>query len=296
MEFLSKSKFRQVSGAAPPRWGWLPFLVIAFLSAAALLAWVGSVLGGLPLFLAAALDQLSSFAAVFLAIFLEAAPFLLFGSLGSAVVEEFISRDELARWIPRGRLAGALVGGLIGLFFPVCECGVVPFSRRLMAKGMPTSTGVAVLLAAPAVNPIVIASTLAAYGLGPIFWGRMIFSFIIAVISALVFSWLVPDGGLRIEKRSALVVEPNQDLPAPSMALRDRWERVGLTTADEFFEMGRYLVLGASLAALMQTFIPQSGLISIGKGPILSVLVILVLAVLLSICSTVDAFISLAFV
>ena len=68
-----------------------------------------------------------------------------------------------------------------------------------------------------------------------------------------------------------------------------------MIAADEFFEIGRYLVIGASLAALMQTFVPQSALLAVGQGPILSVLVLLLVAVLLSICSTVDAFIALAF-
>jgi uncharacterized membrane protein YraQ (UPF0718 family) len=60
--------------------------------------------------------------------------------------------------------------------------------------------------------------------------------------------------------------------------------------------MGRYLVVGAMLAAGLQTFIPQSSLLAIGNGPVLSVLVMLALAVLLSICSTVDAFVALGFV
>ena len=60
--------------------------------------------------------------------------------------------------------------------------------------------------------------------------------------------------------------------------------------------MGRYLVMGAMLAAVLQTFIPQTALLAIGNGPLLSVLVMLALAVLLSICSTVDAFVALGFV
>jgi uncharacterized membrane protein YraQ (UPF0718 family) len=66
--------------------------------------------------------------------------------------------------------------------------------------------------------------------------------------------------------------------------------------ADEFFEMGRYLIIGAMLAAAMQTFISQSALLTIGSGPLLSVLVMLALAFVLSICSTVDAFVALGFV
>jgi uncharacterized membrane protein YraQ (UPF0718 family) len=77
------------------------------------------------------------------------------------------------------------------------------------------------------------------------------------------------------------------------------WPRVRqalVIAADEFFEMGRYLVAGALMAALMQTVIPQSWLLAFTRGPFVPVLAMIVLAVVLSICSTVDAFVALAFV
>lgn len=274
---------------------WAPLITVTLLVMGALLNWVGVMLGGLPLPLVIFLDRLSGFGAVFLSIFIEAAPFLLLGSLAAGLVEEFVSRDDLAHWIPRGVVPGALLGGLIGLFFPVCECGVVPFTRRLLGKGLPLSSGVAVLLAAPAVNPIVIASTLAAYGLGPIFWGRIVFSFLIAAVTGMIFARFVP--GEMLRKDALILTMPAFDGDAlPRRTFKERLRHVLVVTADEFFEMGRYLVIGAVLAALMQTFISQSLLLAVGQGPLLSVLTMQVLAVLLSICSTVDAFISLAFV
>ena len=59
--------------------------------------------------------------------------------------------------------------------------------------------------------------------------------------------------------------------------------------------MGKYLVLGAALAAGMQTLVSQDVLTSLGRGPIASVLTLQVLAYVLSVCSTVDAFLALAF-
>jgi len=75
----------------------------------------------------------------------------------------------------------------------------------------------------------------------------------------------------------------------------DKIQEALLICADEFCEMGRFLVVGAMLAAGLQTFISQASLLAIGSGPILSVLVMLALAIILSICSTVDAFVALGF-
>ena len=271
----------------------LPALVVIFLLLAALTNYAGQITGGQPGWVTATLNALSSFSAVFLGIFIEAAPFLLLGTLGSGVVEVFLDRDDLAQVLPRRPLPGALAGSLMGLFFPVCECGVVPFARRLMNKGVPIPVGIAALLAAPVLNPIVIASTLAAFGPGPIFWGRMALTLLIATLAGWFFALRSsPPAILRESPAPGLVVHAPKAQKPP---LKDRFRRMGLVAADEFVEMGRYLVIGALLAALMQTFVRQSALLEVGQGPLLSVLVMMAMAVLLSVCSTVDAFIALAF-
>ena len=116
------------------------------------------------------------FATRFLGIFIEAVPFLLLGSLTSGLIESFVKSDDIVRLMPRNRLGAALGGAFLGLAFPVCECGVVPVTRRLFSKGMPLPMGVAFLLAAPFMNPIVFASTYIAFGFGPVFIGRVLLS------------------------------------------------------------------------------------------------------------------------
>lgn len=299
------------SKAVPARLAWLvkqlPLWITLALLLAALVNALGVISGSLPAWVEGLLDHLSNFSAVFLGIFIEAAPFLLLGTLGSGIVEVFLDRGDLVRWIPRQPLLGALTGSLIGLFFPVCECGVVPFTRRLIYKGVPVPVAIATLMAAPVLNPIVIASTLAAFGPGPVFWGRMGLSLLIATLTGLAFS-AIPNPGMLLRGTATILPEmpllampslamPSQGISAPSprTPFRERARQALLISADEFFEMGRFLILGALLAALMQTFTRQSALLGIGQGPVLSVVVMLILAVLLSVCSTVDAFIALAF-
>jgi len=235
-------------------------------------------------------SRLSTLTTIFLGIFIEAAPYLLLGTLASGIVEIFFSPEEIIRFSPRQPGLAAGLGSLLGLFFPVCECGVIPLTRRLLAKRMPAVMGLTFLLAAPVLNPIAIASTYSAFGSGPVFWGRLAATAFIAILTGLSFS--------RYPAVLSPVVRP---FPAPVVgespggSPRSKWVRVALHAGDEFFEMGRYLVLGASLAALMQTFLPRQALLSLTQGPVVPVLVLMLLAVLLSVCSTVDAFIALAF-
>jgi uncharacterized membrane protein YraQ (UPF0718 family) len=242
-------------------------------------------------------DRLSTFSTVFLGIFIEAAPFLLLGTIASGLVEVFVSPVLLRRLIPSGALGGALVGAALGFLFPVCECGTVPLTRRLFRKGLPVSVGVAFLLAAPVVNPIVLVSTAAAFGFGPLLAWRFALTAGIAIVTGLIFS--VESRPQRLLRATAMPT-----LQGGSQALASAWPRRSwtqglnralLVAGDEFFEMGRYLVLGSALAAAMQSFIPQARLLGLGSGPLLSVLVMIGLAVLLSVCSTVDSFVALAF-
>jgi uncharacterized membrane protein YraQ (UPF0718 family) len=233
-----------------------------------------------------------------LGIFIEAAPFLLLGTLASGLVEVFLRKEWALRLLPRNPVMGAVAGGLLGFAFPVCECGVVPLTRRLFHKGMSPSMGIAFLLASPVLNPIVIASTYAAYGWGSMLFLRIGLSLVIAVTTGLVFA--IPRQPVGLLRPMALAPISGGSIELPVLELRQPfWPRLqsALTiAADEFFEMGRYLIIGTALAALLQTLVPQSTLLGLGAGPVLSVLVMMLLAVLLSICSTVDAFVSLAFV
>jgi uncharacterized protein len=237
-------------------------------------------------------NRLNIFATVFLGIFVEAVPYLLLGTLASGLVEMFVDSSLMSRWIPQRPIAAAVSGALMGMFFPVCECGVVPLTRRLFHKGLPLSAGIAFLLAAPVLNPIVILSTAAAFGWKAMLFWRVGLSLVIAVIVGLVFS---------VEKDPANVLHPiltithdhHQD---GAKTFTEKIRAAFVITADEFFEMGRYLIAGSMLAAGLQTFIPQSALLAIGHGPVLPVLVMLALAILLSICSTVDAFVALGFI
>jgi uncharacterized membrane protein YraQ (UPF0718 family) len=299
------------------------------------------------------------FVTIFLGIFIEAVPFLLAGTLVSGFLDVFVSREQLRRFIPGRGVKTVAAGVLLGLFFPVCECGVVPVTRRLFQKGVPLSAGITFLLAAPVMNPVVIASTWAAFGFGRILVGRVLLAGGIAGLVGLVFSLHPRPKEVMVKARSETFAHqddcatpdrptsqqvrdsghacsvpdrptPEQvrdsghacsvpDRPTPEQVrdsghacsvpdrptprtcsglrsgLPGRFYHALLTAGEEFFEMGRYLVVGALLAAAVQTIVPQAAILRIGRGPVSSVLGMLTLAFVLSVCSTVDAFLALAF-
>jgi uncharacterized membrane protein YraQ (UPF0718 family) len=277
----------------------LPLIVLMGVLALAVITRLQQIFNWQVELLLAVVDGVSNFSAVFLGIFIEAAPYLLLGTLASGLVEVFFSANELSRLLPRNRFLAVGLGGLFGLFFPVCECGSIPLARRLMKKGIPVPVGIAFLLAAPVINPIVIASTFAAFGNTPIFWLRFGLTLLIAVVVGFLFmlesdpSRIIRPANPEVTQSLHFHLEP--ETPAQMLSLKDKLKKIMLIAGDEFFEMGRFLIIGALLAALMQTAVPQTWLLALGQGPVISVIVLSLLAVLLSVCSTVDSFIALAF-
>lgn len=246
-------------------------------------------------------SKAQTFVTIFLSIFIEAVPFLLAGSIVSGFIEIFVNKDLLYRFVPRNPVLASLTGGGLGMIFPVCECGVVPVTRRLYQKGLPISMGIAFLLAAPVVNPVVVASTYAAFGWGPMLYGRLGLSFLIASLIGLLFYFAKPteillSGSLESEDGHGPHCHHDHDHELADEPPGARiWESMA-TAGDDFLDMARYLVAGSMMAAAMQTVVPQPVLMALGEGAITSIIAMMALAFVLSVCSTVDAFLALAFI
>jgi uncharacterized protein len=243
-------------------------------------------------------SELVTFSTRFLGIFIEAVSFLLLGTVISGLIAVFVNNDDLARVVPRNPIAATIVGSMLGFIFPVCECGVVPVTRRLYQKGLPVSVGITFLLAAPVMNPIVLASTYAAFGWGPVLIGRYVISWIMAITIGLLFG--LQNRPQRLVNPQALATISGASSGATAIRMARTPLLPGLKQAlkvagEEFFEMGRYLIIGAFLASVMQTLVPQETLKTLANNPVNSVLVMAALAFILSVCSTVDAFLALSF-
>lgn len=253
--------------------------------------WIAGDIAVPPL-LAPLSGRLQSLATIFLGIFIEALPFLMAGVLVSSAIHLYLTPEQIQRYSPRNPLLAALSGSLLGLAFPVCECGSIPATRRLLAKGAALPAGIAFALAAPVINPIVLVSTFVAFQSWQMVAWRAGLTILIAVLVAL----LVGTPPMR-----AMVLAPGVDEGAcdPHEHQHDHNDRgpgavLNHATA-EFFEMVRFLIIGGLLAATLQTLIPQQALLALGDGALISVLVLMALAVVLSICSTVDSFVALSF-
>lgn len=134
------------------------------------------------------MDIIKNISIIFMSIFFEALPFLLLGSILSAIIERYISNERIASLIPKNIITGSLVGVLLGFFLPACDCAVIPVSKRLIKKKVPLNVALSFMLASPIINPVVLLSTYYAfYNTNPkIFWLRLILGIIISLIIGII--------------------------------------------------------------------------------------------------------------
>jgi uncharacterized membrane protein YraQ (UPF0718 family) len=259
------------------------------------------------------LERLATAWAIFQGLLLEALPFLLIGVAIASLARWLAPGGGWLRRLPRHPVLGPLTGAALGFALPACECGNVPVARRLLAGGAPLSTALGFLFAAPVLNPIVLASTWAAFPNQP--WllaarpgGALLLSLLLASVLRLLpeAELLAPalleerrlnqpltDVGL-LERRTGLVGAVSTP-PLPSLPTRPPWPEVLQHGSREFLDLAALLVLGCAIAATVQTLLPRSWLLAVGGTPTLSVLSLMLLAVVVSVCSSVDAFLALGF-
>lgn len=236
-------------------------------------------------------------------IVLEAAPFLLLGSLLSAAVGRYVDSERLARRVPAGPLGRITTGLLGGMIIPICECGSVPLACRLLEKGVPPLTAVTYMLAAPVINPIVLLSTYLAFG-GSL---RIVIArALIVACTAAVTGWLCGGRlcafGLDRPNRPAAPPQCHHlhghgDGHDPGEEGRRRGALNLLSgTASEFLDMGKYLILGALASAVFKVFLPWQLVQALAGSEALSIAALMLLAALLCVCSEADAFVAASFV
>ncbi|MEM6352171.1 MAG: permease [Cyanobacteria bacterium P01_D01_bin.14] len=280
------------------------------------------------------MTQLQNALTLFLSLLVEAIPFLLIGVAFSSLLLFFVSEQRLIGILPKHPVFGALAGSLMGIFFPVCECGNVPVARRLIVQGAPSAVAIGFLLAAPTINPVVFWATWIAFRDQPeIVFMRVGFTLIIATTIGWVFSrqkdmrpllqdnvarsmmrptrpsprsdkggesllssgtYLIQSPGKTLQLDTAaaasLVANPFQDKPWP-VKLRMMLENM----IYELRELAAVLVMGSAIAAIVQVVIPRDVILNLGQGVVSSIVAMMVLAAVVSICSTVDSFFALSF-
>jgi hypothetical protein len=243
------------------------FLVVVVL----LRGHLSSLLAGQP--------ALSTWFTVLVSISLQALPFLVMGVVLSACIATYVPPGALTRWLPRKPALAVPVAALSGALLPGCECASVPIAGSLVSRGVRPAIALTFLLAAPAINPIVLVSTAVAFAGQP---QVVVARFVGSLVTAVVVGWI----WLRLGRDSLI------RMPARHTAAKSRLGTFVAEARHDLFHAGGFLVVGAAVAATINVLVPRAWLDTLGGSLIASVLILAVFAVIVAICSEADAFVA----
>jgi uncharacterized membrane protein YraQ (UPF0718 family) len=223
--------------------------------------------------------RVETWTTIFVAILIQATPFLVLGVVLSAAIAVFVPASFFERALPRRPVLAVPVASAAGVVLPGCECGSVPIAGALVRRGVTPAAALAFLLSAPAINPIVLTSTAVAFPGQP----RMVIGRAVAsLVTASLMGWL----WLRLGRPEWIRLPGRSD---PSLS---RMQAFWASCRHDIAQAGGFLTLGAMAAATISTAVPAGWLQRLGGQHVLSILALALLAVLLSICSEADAFVA----
>lgn len=251
----------------------------------------------------------------FLSVVLEALPFVFLGTLISSTIEAFMPQDWIADKLGEGKWTHYIAAGLLGLLIPVCECAIVPIGRRLIRKGAPVGLAITFMMAAPIVNPIVLFSTYYAFsGNWSYVIGRGVLGFVGAMAIGGIMSIVSRRNEVLLASEASETttcgcgeshVSHQISMPFTIVEVEPAFNQQAIFwhkakhaaehLSGEFIEVSRFLIIGAMIAAAMQTFVPRAFMMELSGNSLLSIVLMMALAFVLSLCSEADAFIAATF-
>jgi uncharacterized membrane protein YraQ (UPF0718 family) len=263
------------------------------------------------------IQQVENFILRFTSILYEALPFIILGAVIAGILEEMLPQRLITRFLPRNRTLAIVLGALLGLVFPMCECGIIPVMRRLLRKGLPLSCCVAYLLAGPIINVVVMSSTFVAfsgmenavepsgrlsYQMGG-WWMmglRVGLGFLVAVGTAHIVHWQYGKYGAKLLMPLAIPRSlPEADEPEGAGEKRSPWQRlanISDTALHDFIDITVFLILGDLLSCFLRLKVDQEMIAQLSRSHAVAAIgLMMLLAVVLCLCSEADAFLAASF-
>ena len=205
----------------------------------------------------------------------EMAPYLLLGFLIAGILHVFVPNRFYTKYLSRDNKWAVLWAALLGVPLPLCSCGVIPTAIGLRNEKASKGAVASFLIATPQTGIDSILATFSLLGLGFAII-RPVAALLTGVCGGLLVNRLVKEDDDAISSASACEVETGNRL----------WRVLKYAYYKMIQDIGGRLVIGLLVAALIQVAIPDEFFLTFGSQPLLQMLVILVVAVPMYICST----------
>lgn len=245
------------------------------------------------------ISKFGNFYTIFISILIQGIPFILLGSFVSAIIQICISKDTFIKIFPKNIFFSCIVAAFSGVLFPICDCGTIPVVKSLIKKKVPIAAAITFMLSAPIVNPIAIFSTFYAFhGMISVMICRVFAGIIIAILVGLIMQF-------SIKKEEDILLNTTNEINCncvfcnsdynSSQGKFKKLKAIFIHAGDEFFNTGKFMIIGTFLSSIFQTVVSINNNMYLPNDNRSSLIIMILLSFLLSVCSTSDAFVAKGF-
>lgn len=205
-------------------------------------------------------------------------PYILLGFFVAGLLHAFVPAATMSRHLSGKGLKPVLKAALFGVPLPLCSCGVLPAAVSLRRQGASKGATTSFLIATPQTGVDSIAATYSLLGLP-----FAIIRPVAALVGAVAGGWAVDR--LDPEAPGAVTAAPAPQPHGPGF-LGKLVEAVRYGFLDMVASVGKWLVVGLIVAALITVFVPEELFVGLSRYPILAMLAVVVVAIPMYICAT----------
>lgn len=211
----------------------------------------------------------------------EMSPYILLGFLIAGLLHVFVPSSMMSRHLSGNGWRPVVKAALFGIPLPLCSCGVLPTAVSLRRQGASKAASTSFLIATPQTGVDSIAATYSLLGL-PFAIIRPVAALIGAMIGGLSVGYFAPDK----TSNSHNIECACSDDERPQGFIAKIVEAIRFGLVDMVASVGKWLVIGLVVAALITIFVPDTLFLSLSKYPLPAMFAVVIVAIPMYICAT----------
>lgn len=211
----------------------------------------------------------------------EMSPYLLLGFFIAGILHVFVPNRFYHKYLGKSTFSSVLYAALFGIPLPLCSCGVIPVATSLRKEGASKGATTSFLIATPQTGVDSIIATYSILGLP-----FAIIRPIVALVTSLLGGTLVNifDKNNLSDNRITDCDTGSCKTTTPPKNKFIEIFRYGFV--DMLQDVGKRLVFGLIVAALITVVIPDGSLAQLSDKPLLSIILVLLVSVPMYVCAT----------
>ncbi len=211
----------------------------------------------------------------------EMSPYILLGFLIAGLLHVFVRPEVMSRHLAGKGWKPVFKAAMFGIPLPLCSCGVLPTAVALRRQGASNGAATSFLIATPQTGVDSIAATYALLGL-PFAILRPIAALTGAFAGGMAVDRV--EGDKKATDTPQTPVNSNPKIHVPLLKKLSEAVRYGLV--DMVGSVGKWLVIGLIIAAIITITVPDTLFLSISEYPLIAMLLMVAVAVPMYICAT----------